>query len=320
MALYFVGHGLDCYRLTPHLAVDAGANGISTQGDAACFAYADMVNSGTGAPQSATSVWTHCVFNPGSGTFDNGRQVFYWYNSSGVAVITAVGDNNGGLNISYWNGTTYVSWGDFPLLSGGIFDFYFNIDASVGELNLYLNQTLVNRAHNINTSGMGNIASFRMGSASGFSSQPVGQVIIASYTTIGHVVRYRRPSGNGSEQQWTGTYTQVSGGNIDDTQSINTTNSGDISNFTSTDFTATPSGSIIKAVALGNRVRAVPGGGPQNIQGVLSIGGTDYFSPSVPIGPGYRGSIAIFENNPVTAAPWASVTPVNNPFGVKATA
>lgn len=320
MTLYFAGHGLDCYRLTPHLASDAGAAGISTNGDAACFAYADMINPATGAPLSATSVWTHFTFNPDSGVFDNGRQVFYWYNSSNVAVITAVGDNNHGLTISYWNGSTYVLWGDFPSLNGGTFDFYFKIDGSAGELNIFFNQTLVNRLAAIDTSGMGNIAYFRMGSASGYSSQPVGQVIIASYTTIGHTVRYRRPSGNGAEQQWTGDYTQIDGGNIDDSQSVNTNTTGNVSNFTAPDFTATAVGNVIKAVVLGNRVRSVSGGGPQNVQPLVTIGGTDYPAYDVPIGPGFNGSIAIYENDPTTTAPWASVTPVNNPFGVKAAA
>jgi hypothetical protein len=320
MTTYFGGHGLDSYRLTPVQASDAGANGISTNGSAACFVYADMIDPATGLPTSATSLWTHFVFNPDSGVFDNGRQIFYWYNSSDVAVIIATGDSNYGLSISYWNGSGYTLWGDFPNLHGGIFDFYFKVHATLGELNIFLNQTLVDRLGGIDTSAMANIAYLRAGSASGYGDQRFGQCIIASYSTIGHTVRYRRPTGNGPEQDWTGDYTDINGGNINDTVSINTSAIGDISTFTAPDFSATPVGNIIKAVTLGNRVRAVSGGGPQNVQPLVTIGGTDYLAPAVPITAGFNGSIAIFEHDPSTSAPWASVTNVNNPFGVKAVA
>lgn len=321
MTLYFGGHGLDSYRLTPHLAVDAGANGISTNGDASCFVYADMIDPATGALTSATSVWTHFVFNPDSGVMDTGRQVFYWYNSSNVAVITAIGDGNHGLTISYWNGSGYTAWGDFPNLNGGTFDFFFKVHATLGELNIFLNQTRVNRLPAIDTSGMGNIAYLRAGSSSGFGNQPFGQCILASYSTIGHTVRYRRPTGNGATQQWDGDYTDINGGNINDALSINTNVVNEISTFTAPDFSATPAGSVIKAVTLGNRVRVVTGGGgPEHIQPLIHIGGTDYLAPSVPITAGFNGSISIYENDPSTSAPWASVVNVNNPFGVKAAA
>jgi len=321
VTLYFGGHGLDSFRLTPVQAQDAGANGISTNGSSACFVYADMIDPATGALTSATSVWSHCVFNPDSGVFDSGRQVFYWYNSSNVAIIKADGDNNHGLTISYWNGSGYTLWGDFPSLFGGTFDFFFKVDAVSGELNIFLNQTLVSRLASIDTSAMGNIAYWRAGSASGFGSQPFGQCIMASYSTIGHTVRYRRPSGNSAVQDWDGDYTDINGGNINDSLSINTNTTGDISTFTAPDFSATPAGSVIKAVVLGNRVRVVTGGGgPEHIQPVVTIGGIQYPAPAVPITAGFNGSIAIYEHDPSTSAPWASVTNVNNPFGVKAVA
>lgn len=322
MTLYFGGHGLDSFRLTPVQALDAGAGGISTNGSAACFVYADMIDPATGLPTSATSVWSHCVFTPDSGVMDAGRQVFYWYNSSNVPVVIAVGDNAHGLSITYWNGTSYVLWGDFPSLFGGTFDFYFKVaGGTAGELNIFLNQTLVNRLSGIDTSGMGNIAYWRNGSSSGFGNQPFGQCIMASYSTIGHTVRYRRPSGNSAVQSWAGDYTDIDSGNINDTLSINTNTVGAISTFTAPDFSATPAGSVIKAVVLGNRVRVVTGGGgPENIEPVLTIGATQYPAPAVPITAGFNGSIAIYELDPSTSAPWASVTNINNPFGVKAVA
>lgn len=319
MGLYFVGHGLDCYRLTPIQALDAGAGGVSTNGSAACFVYADLIDPAAGTPVTPTSVWTHCVFTPDSGVMDSGRQVFYWYNSSDVAVLTAQGDSNFGLTLSYWNGVGYTFWGDFSHVIG-TFDFYINIHATLGSLQMFVNQQLVSVLNGIDTSGMVDIAYFRMGAASGYASQPVGQVILASYNTIGYSVRYRRPTANGAVQDWTGDYTDVNGGNINDTLSISTSSIGDISTFTAPDFSATPPGSVIKAVVLGNRVRAVSGGGPQNIKPLIPISGTDYLAPAVPITAGFNGSIAIFENDPSTSAPWASVTAVNKPFGVKAVA
>jgi len=122
-------------------------------------------------------------------------------------------------------------------------------------------------------------------------------------------------------QDWDGDYTDINGGNINDSLSINTNTTGDISTFTAPDFSATPAGSVIKAVVLGNRVRVVTGGaGPEHIQPVVTIGGIQYPAPAVPITAGFNGSIAIYEHDPSTSAPWASVANVNNPFGVKAVA
>lgn len=328
MTTYFAATGLDAFAISlTDTPTDDGNNGFQMGGIDTSYADATLLDPATGEPTTATSLWTNLVYSPGPYGFQTGRIGLRWYNDAGQVVMQCVGSPGGaGITIQIWNGSAFVNVATFEGLGGNYnlntFDFRINIAVS-GTIEFYFNSAL-GGVYNLDTSGMVNVAKLRIGAYTDASRvSHCASVLVASYNTISHVVRYRRPNGNGAEQQWAGDYSSINGGNIDDSHSVNTSTVGNVSDFTGPDFPAVPAGSVIKAVTLGNRVRVVTGGGgPTNIQPTINIGGTDYPGPNLPINSGFSGSLAIYENDPSTSAPWTvDLAHINGQsFGVKAVA
>ena len=165
---------------------------------------------------------------------------------------------------------------------------------------------------------MTDLARIRLGCWRSFNENfSYRSAIVADYCTIGHTVRAQVPTGNGTHTDWDGDYTSVDDGAINDADTITSTSVGEKETFTAPNYSSTPIGSVIKAVAVTARARNDGGASPQNFTPILRIGSTDYLATgSPPLNSGFSGTCVIFPEDPSTSLDWASVTNVNTEFGV----
>lgn len=320
MTTYFVGGGFDCWQ--PSLSgISDGATSITlTNG------YADaLLRDATGARVAVSSLWFHSDisasnYDPGNGnipfmfrsTTDAAQARFRWEeDSGGTGYVFEYYDG------AAWHGTPPVNPGQ---TFGGTVDAEIVIDAVNGKIAWYFNGVFAAQLTGVNTSGMLPISYIRVSAVEGYAgSSNYANTIIADYNTIGHTMRRRTATGNGPEQGWSGDYTAIDEDVANDATALTTSTSDVVSNFTGTILSATPTGSIIKSVAVGTRLRA-SGAAPTGVETVLTIGGTDYFGPAMVNNSGFVGVPTMFDVDPSTGVAWASIDAVNGDFGVKAVA
>lgn len=333
MTTFFIGDELECYSTyTPNvyednsLRLDGFSRGCVNipESDQSQYVSAPLTDSVTGAPTATNDVlWTHFRRQTGDRYWDN-RPGATWYNDQDVAVVREIrnpGQNFSGL-MQMWNGTAWTNVSTpFDAQYGQVATWDFRIKIGTeGLIEVFKDGILISRWEG-DTTVVGNIASFRMNAIANFNR--FHQLILADYSTINHTIRRRNPTGNGSETGWVGDYTQVD----DDPQSvigsdvIYTSQSGTMATFTGNTMSATVAGHVIKAVAVAEFSKNDGTGQfPQNVRPVLSVNGTEYEGPvDAPIGAGWKGGVAFWENNPATGAAWASISDVNaTQFGVVA--
>jgi hypothetical protein len=91
--------------------------------------------------------------------------------------------------------------------------------------------------------------------------------------------------------------------------------------YTAPALSATPAGNIVKAVAIGARLRNDDGDAPQNVRALLRVDGKLYRGGyAARIGPGFAGSLTIFDGDPVTGGAWRAIDHANGEFGFEALA
>lgn len=261
----------------------------------------------------STFTWSVAPANNGSAN----ETVSDWRDASNVPWFRIVQLHDGGYDydIQYWNGTVWTSFGFAPVLGGFgqiiRWDLAFNLGSS-GSVQVFCQNLLIGTfSHDFSASGP--IVQQQFGSTPFTAS--VNNIIVSDTTTREHNIRYRGPTGNGAEQQWTGDYT-----NIDEfpeltSDIIYTGTAAQASTFTHATFASDAPGKIVKAVAIGALMRRDPSGGPQNAKMRLTIGGTDYDKDVQQPEGSYLGRIAIWNVDPSTGLAWDGVTDVNGPFG-----
>lgn len=134
-------------------------------------------------------------------------------------------------------------------------------------------------------------------------------------------VKAHQTVANGANTAWTGDEAAVDETGIGDTDFISSATAGEIETFTMGDLQSTINDPACRAFVASLRA-SLGTTGPQNIQAALRIGGVNYFSGDI---AGYsqsvfKGSQAIFETSPATAAKW-TVAEINGlEIGVRSAA
>lgn len=270
-----------------------------------------------GTDAAATDFWTHWV---SSRRDHDSRPNVQWYKADGTEVIRCNGDDH----FSFWNGsswtdtTVYLNEGDRDNLAC---DIYVKVGVS-GTIAVYHNKILQG-TYSGDTSGIGSVGRIRFSSVGngGGGYSWYHQMIVANYNTIGHQVRVRYPTGNGTNTAWAGDYTAVDDVPYDDADTITSDTASQKETYTGATLSGTTLGNIIKAVAVGSRAR-INTDGPQNIAHMLRIGSTDYVAPynMKGLNLGYAGGVTVWQKNPATDAAWASISDADCEFGVESVA
>ena len=322
MPTYFAAGGIDAYELSPTQPRAAGDAAVEIGTSAAAFADAVLIDPATGAVAALRRLWTHVAVAPPYGVYDRGRYPVAWMTAAGVDVVQAEGNNAGGLTFRFRGPDGgWRTLGDFPALYSGALDVLIVVDVTDGRIALFWNSGLLLDVKGIDTSGVGGIGRIRFRGASGYDGQIIRDVIAASYGTIGHTVRARRPNAPGAAADWSGDVAALGKAALDDTTTIGATAVGQVATYAGPALSATAAGNVVKAVAIGARVRNDDGDAPQNMRAVLRIDGALYPARfPVRIGPGFAGSLSVFDVDPATGRPWASVDHANGEFGFEALA
>ncbi len=333
MATYFVGGEFDSFF--PMTATDAfeetgnAQTGISrgsiyVQNSGKVGAY--LINPSTQQRTSATgTIWFHS-YGYWYGCNTNTPQVpFTYVNSNNVPVFRFITTGSGNPNYQCQmsvDGNTWTNLGGvmpLPVNASWTLDLMLTIGTS-GALRVFGNGVEVLSVANVDTSAMLNVARWEgMSNRNDANALRWSQVIIADYPTIGHVVRRRTPTGNGTSVGWNGDYTGVDEFQTSDGDGVTTNVAGQKETFTAAALSATESGKVIKAVAVAARVRTDEASVPKTVKAVIRVGSTDYESAPM-VGTNnytYGGSLAIWEKDPSTNADWANITNVNGEFGIK---
>lgn len=322
MPTYFAAGGIDAYELSPTQPRAAGDAAVEIGTSAAAYADAVLIDPATGAVASLKRLWTHVALAPAYGTYDRGRFPITWMTAAGVDAVQAEGNANRGMTFRFRGPDgAWRTAGDFPALNSGALDALIVVDGSEGRIALFWNGGLLLDLKGIDTSGIGNVGRLRFRGASGYDGQTIRDVIAASYGTIGHTVRVRRPTAAGAAADWSGDVAAIGKAALDDTTTIGATDVGQMATYTGPALSATPAGNIVKAVAIGARLRNDDGDAPQNVRALLRVDGKLYRGGyAARIGPGFAGSLTIFDGDPVTGGAWRAIDHANGEFGFEALA
>ncbi len=321
MTVYHAGSN-KCFEYTNPAGVGYGDTYLSPDsGDERVFVRANLTDPTTNERISVTDqIWVH-----GSQALDwfSSNNGWYWqvYNSAGTPVVKLNKEDSGATTTcQYWNGSAWIVMGTCLVSPDGLgvftYDVRMVIHPTAGRLEFYVNNEYVDSVVNINTSNWVNFHEMRWKRTNRGTS--VYDHVISSENTIGWVLKYATINGNGSNQDWIGTYTDINEvGAPNDATQIKTNDVGAKATYTHSTFTATPVGNAVKAVLLGARIRN--DGSDVNAQNVRPMlrkisTSTDYVKADGVFYPysGFDARVAIYENDPSTGLPWTSSTAVND--------
>ncbi|WP_375272844.1 hypothetical protein [Sphingomonas sp.] len=319
MATYFAGSTLDA--LVPSLS-GCGDTAATVWTDGG-YAEAYVTDPIDGVQKGVTRVWSHMtVVGEAYQAPSNGLRLLTWFNEAGAEVVRLQAAGGYSKQLAFFNTKTsqWVNVGGTGECSNGTYDVLIVVHPTAGRLAWFFNGNLAVDVRGLDTSSIGNVAKMRLGRVQDWSGKSTfSNVLMASYNTIGHTVRRRAPSANGSVMQWAGGYGDVDDGPVDDSDAISASNVGEVARFVGPVFTPTSTGNVIKAVAVAARIRNDGDVVPTNARALLAIGGTEYQAPkNMPIRAGFAGSVTVFDVDPSTGAPWSSIANVNGEFGLKA--
>lgn len=318
MATYFAGTGVDAFTLSPNLPFQDGAL-INISNDR--YIEASALSPANGQPLvGLKSMWTH-AFIWSSDSYFAFREWLTLRTSAGVPIIRSVGAGASSFTLEYWTGSAWVVLRTYSSMGlNGVLDIRLDLNGAESRLQFYWNQQLVDAFPALPLAWAADVGRVRLGTTG--NNRPndlVADVILASYNTIGHAVRLRRPIGPGATNEWVGTWADVGEAGLDDTTTLNTIVTGAKATFAATQLPSTSPGNVIKAVVVAARIRNDGGDVPRNAKAIVRVGGVDQIAPNdMPINAGFIGSVTIFDLNPATGLKWASIAEANGEFGLRA--
>lgn len=323
MTVFFVGsepQDFDVANVVNDVAGTVNRGAIQISSDNSPLATATALFT---APTS--NLW--CKFTmyydpPGSGT----GTVAWTLQSgaNGILRVASTSGTGGGSLLQYWNGSTWVSIGDFQTvnLQWITYDVYVKI-AVAGEVRAYKNGVPILELLNVNLTAGGTITSVDRTVHASHSVTSLASgwtyfsaVLCADWNTLSARVVALTPTANGNYTAWTGgTYTdidevvrdgvQLTSSTVDERESFAM---GDVSLVT---------GESIQAV----RIAALVGrdaSGPQAVElFVRSSGGTDYAGTDTTANLISSGITRLMETDPATSAPWSQANLNAVEFGIR---
>lgn len=285
-----------------------------------------IIDPDTGASAAPTEFWLHFVAAVDSGNNGTLEPVFRLVDASNTnsLQITCSGQGTVVYNLQKWVSGAWVTvTGDAPspgYSTNAAIDLYVKLDASVGHLELFINGTSY-IVFSGDTSALVAPTQLVAPPLPGNGNHHLQQAFIANFNTIGHTARVRKVTANGTDQDWAGDFSNIDNFPLDPNSFITSQTAGDVSDFVATTLSATPAGQKIRGVIL-NASSRHDTTGPQNVNALVRISGTDYNAPynMAHIGLGLSGASAIYMKNPATSAAWASITEANCGLGVESVA
>lgn len=259
--------------------------------------------------------------NPQTLASPNFMQIFADANLSQKALRFASGDSNMIIpKVIQANGTEH----DLPAFNYSAFannvtrvDIYLKRHQTLGRLTVKLNGVIVSDFTG-NTMYDGPTWNYLSLAATGPDNGNYSGIILADEPTDLFRLHQVLPTGNGSEQQWTGDYTTVdeTGNNQSDYLEALTTNKTSL--FTAPAYlTAYNNYNIYAAIVAGRGLAGTPVAG---INGVMRVNGNDYEAePTTNVGVASGPFQAIFYNNPETLEPWVMADVNAAQFGIIST-
>lgn len=160
--------------------------------------------------------------------------------------------------------------------------------------------------------GIGSISSMVfLGPSNGTNRATWSQVVVSDEANTQYRVVTLAPNGNASEQDWSGSYTDIDEESLDDSDGIATTSTSATSGFALTNLTEEQGDFLIKGFQVSARVQREDTGAPSQFQLGVRIGSTSYWGSTQTADIGFEPYIQLWENSPATGTTWTE-TEVND--------
>lgn len=228
-------------------------------------------------------------------------------------------------SLEYWNGTAFVEAHMLanPFVDNTRYkiDINFKLHETTGFLRVYVNDALIweYTGDTIFTAAT-TLGSIDLASPNLSGSLIASALIIADEDTRSMIFHQGQATADGANTAWTGTYTDVTELDRDDTDLIESGTADQLETFVMDDVNAALADYVPRAVVLSTRARRGVSG-PQNLQGVVRQSGVDYPTASISgLNTAYGTRQAVMAVNPATSAAWTIAEVNAAEFGVKSVA
>lgn len=331
---YFVGGEQEAFVSGSHASLGWSTAGGTFDADFArgSVTVADQVNTSylrIPLTSAQSAFWTslqHHISNYTSTVWSTSQSGTWisWHNASGTALFRLQGVGGSvvqpQIQFQYWNGSAWVAVtaaaAVCPTDARHKIDVQLTIDNSVGVAAFYLDGVLVNSMSGDtlfgSPSSVSEVRVFTTGYSptTAYSRTHVSEVQILDVSTLGRRLATLAIS-TGTTDAWTpstgadSVSTLDEAGSYSDTDYASSATANQVYTAVTSDLSATAQQYAIDSVVIA--YRALRGAtGPQNLQGVVRVGGTNYVS-GVSVGNlntvmGYTWDA--FDLNPATTAAW----------------
>lgn len=226
---------------------------------------------------------------------------------SGSIDILRVG-YHGGANpkTEYWNGSAWVEINEngIPIAVLMDIDIHIKIDAVNGHFKGYRDGALVwSFVGDTTQSGATSVDKITLSGAGGVETYH-SQMLVQTSSTLGYKVETIAITADSTTQDWTGDYTDIDDVlEVDNSDSLYTTTADQEANFAVENGVAAGSRRVVGVV---NSVAVSRGDtGPQNMQFILTSGGTKYYSDNVDaLDLGQELRTIVYTTDPATGLGW----------------
>lgn len=318
MPTYLAATGIDAFLLSP--TQPFMENGYQINTNYGKWFEGIAIDPATSLPAvGLKTMWTHFGSMSDLDSYTNGRPFVTWYDSTGKEIVRLNGGGSGAMYLSYLSGDAWVSLPvQYGITGSWLCDVRIDLHPTQGRLQFYCNQQYLGEWKGLKMAGT-DIGKVRFSSQGDRYYAYFWNIILASYNTIGHTVRTRRPQSAGANSEWVGAASDINEAGLNDATSLNTIVTGAVSTFKGDILSPTTPGNVIKAITVAARIRNDGGEVPRNAKAVVRVGGVNFAAPeNMQINAGFIGSTTTFDVNPATGKRWASVDEINGEFGLLA--
>lgn len=274
--------------------------------------------------------WFHFTASENAAGGSNDENFFeVWDDLNSIRGLFVIDGVNGTYKGQYWNGASYtVMSNGFTFIDDTptVMDIHIKIHDTLGRFAIYIDGVLHEEFTgdtNLYAGGAVQVDGFNLKSSVGFfqvaynSAMSFSEVIVADESTVGWRMATIVPTGVGATGAWTGLWSDVDEVTIDDTDFLESNTTAQVETMVASNLSATAG--AMDPVAVGVVARARKGSsGVQQIQMAVRTNALDFFSSTLPLDPGFDGSIwNIWELNPDTVAAWTTAEIDAIEIGVK---
>jgi len=252
-----------------------------------------------------TAGWFHFGMGGSAGTWANNVPFAILYDNAGNQLIRVLTLN--AFYVVQWNNAgTWTTIGNSTAVVGnsGVFyrfDVNVVLNGASSSAQLYVNGVLANGAGTFTAPAGWAVDRFILWSPQGDNHGACSEVIVHTSPTINLRYATTMPASLGTHQDWigSGTIGNVAKIAVNDGTSIQSGTVGDVTTYVGTAIAAVAAAQTVSGIKIITRGRH-DGSGPQDVDGVLRLGGTDYFTADTALDFGFAGHALWFETDPST--------------------